>query len=120
MIAVDRDALRCDLAETYGVVHWRELSVEELAALAFGLRDDSRIKLKISGLSASLDSILLACIVDKLNILIWQQTKDGAKGRNRPRSFAEVLVGRKKKDTDVLAFDSAEEFEAALKRFEEL
>ena len=120
-MATDEDALRCDLAEAYGVIDWRGLSVEKLAVLACGLRDNSRIKIKMSGLSVSIETLLMACMVDKLNFLIWMQTKDGTKGRNRPKSFAETLAGKDNKDKDenVLAFDSAEDFEAALKRFEE-
>lgn len=72
-----------------------------------------------SGLGVPIETLLLACIVDKLNILIWQNTRDGSKGRNRPKSFAEVLLGRdKKKDENIVAFDTAEDFEAALRKFD--
>ena len=98
---------------------WRALPVYTVAALACGLRDSSRTKMRESGLGVPIDTLLLACIVDKLNILIWQNTKDGAKGRNRPRSFAEVLAGKdKKNESQVAAFDTADEFEAALRKFD--
>ena len=104
----------CDLAEQYGILNIEGLPVNTLATLVYGLGEDSRIKRNISGVNASLNTLLLACIVDRLGVLIWQKTKDGQKGRNRPKSFVESLV---KKDNDVESFDSVAEFEKALKRF---
>lgn len=43
MISIDRDALLCDLAETYHIYSMRGLPARTLAVLAFGLRADSRI-----------------------------------------------------------------------------
>lgn len=50
MLATDRDALICDLAETYRVLDYRALPVELLATLAAGLRQDARIWQKIAAL----------------------------------------------------------------------
>ena len=92
------------------------LSAETLATLACGLGKDARVRLSASGLKVGLDTLLLAVIVDRLGILIWQNTKDGAKGRNRPKAFADALIERRG-DDDITSFDTAEEFEEALKRF---
>ena len=110
----DYDALLCDMAETYGIYDLRALPVATLATLVSGLGQGSRIRRKVAGINAPLDTVLLACIVDRLALLIWQNTKDGSKGRNRPRGFADVFV---EKEKEVIGFDSAAEFEAALKRF---
>ena len=48
MMAVDRDAWICDLAETYRIFDYRALPVGLLATLSFGLREDSRIKQKMN------------------------------------------------------------------------
>lgn len=48
MYAADRDALLCDLAETYGVYDFRALPVATVAVLACGLRADSRIAARLS------------------------------------------------------------------------
>jgi hypothetical protein len=114
MMAEDKTALICDLAETYGVLNYRELPVETLAALSVGLRENSRIKMKLSGTKAEPDILLLAAAVDRLTFLAWSKTKDAEKGRNRPRSIVDVITG-KKSENDILAFDTAEEFEAARK-----
>ena len=44
MIALDEDALTCDLAETYGIYEFRLLPPAKIAVLACGLSEDSRIK----------------------------------------------------------------------------
>ena len=44
MIAVDENALMCDLAETYGIYHYRQLPPTLVAVFCSGLRENSRIK----------------------------------------------------------------------------
>lgn len=112
MLAVDRTALICDLAETYGILDYKVLPVETLAALSVGLRENSRIKMKLSGAKVKPDFLLLAAAVDRLSLLVWSKTKDAEKGRKRPKSLVEVLNG-KKKEIDVMAFNTAEEWERA-------
>ena len=112
MMATDRTALICDLAETYGVLDYRELPVETLAALSAGLRENSRIRMKISGERTRADILLLAAAVDRLSFIAWSRTKDAEKGANRPRSIVDILSG-KKDSGDIMAFDTAEEFEEA-------
>lgn len=105
----------CDVAETYGIYDFQGLPVSTLATLVSGLGQGARIRRKVAGITAPLDTVLLACIVDRLALLIWQNTKDGAKGRNRPKGFADAFV---EKEKEVIGFDSAEDFKEALKRFE--
>lgn len=112
MLAVDRTALICDLAETYGILDYKVLPVETLAALSVGLRENSRIKMKLSGAKVQPDFLLLAAAVDRLSLLVWSKTKDAEKGRKIPKSLVEVLNG-KKKESDVMAFNTAEEWERA-------
>ena len=69
MLSIDRDALLCDLAETYHIYDLRALPVTTLAALSFGLRDDSRIKMKLAGIKYIPHEVLLACICDNLTML---------------------------------------------------
>lgn len=49
MIADGEDELICDLAETYQILHYRTIALPLLATLAAGLREDSRIRKKQSG-----------------------------------------------------------------------
>lgn len=112
MIALDRDALICDLAETYQIMDYKALPVETLAVLASGLGDKSRIMKKMSGTEIDIDRFLLAGIFDSLSILIWMKTKDGAHNRNRPESMLDLIMGTKQKETkEIEAFDSIEDLE---------
>ena len=71
MLRADRDALICDLAETYGVLDHRALPAKTLAVLAAGLREDSRSKMNLSGRKAARAEMLLAAAVDGLNRITW-------------------------------------------------
>ena len=112
MISEDRYALVCDLAETYGIFDYRALPVNLLATLAVGLRDDSRIKMRLSGAKATRSELLMAAMVDRLSMLLWAQTEDGRNGTNRPQSILSSIQGEDKKDSPVEAFDTADAFES--------
>ena len=117
MVRTDETALICDLAETYHVLDWRALPLKTAAALSSGLRDDSRIKMKISGRTAPNDLILLAAAVDRLSFLVWAKTKDAEKGINRPESIAAKILGiDKEKNSEYALFSTPEEFEEARRR----
>lgn len=111
MIKLDEGALICDLAETYQIYDYRQLPPTRVAVFAFGLRDDSRIKLKSSNQSVSMKNLLLAGILDELRTLVWSQTKDAQKGKNKPKMLLEILSGSEKEtNSDVVVFDSGEDF----------
>lgn len=126
MMAMDEDAVICDFAETYGIYDIQSLPVSTRATLAAGLRDDSRIKQEITQkytkeTPLGTDTILLAQGVDLLSLLLWSRTKDGQKGRNKPKSILNALLGADKKDKQKdedkpLAFDSPEDFEKMWKK----
>ena len=116
MIRTDETALICDLAETYGILDYRALPLKTVAALSSGLRDDSRIKLKISGQKISSDIALLAAAVDRLSMLVWAKTKDGQKGRNKPDSILQKLMGGRQEEEDYMVFQTPEDFDAAWKK----
>ena len=108
MIKVDENALICDLAETYQIYNYRQLPPFQVAIFAIGLREDSRIKMKLSGAKVSPNILLLSGIIDRLNLLLWFKTKDGLKGINKPKSILNELYN---KESDVSAFTSGKEFE---------
>ena len=59
----------------------------------------------------------MAMAVDALNLLVWFQSVDGQKNRNRPESIVEILQEQKiTKNEDILSFSSAEEFERERER----
>ena len=111
MVALDEASLICDLAEVYHVLDWRSLPPLTAATLAYGLGPDSRIVRSINKTPISTELILLAAIVDSLRILVWQNTKDGQKGRNAPKRILDRLLGKEEEKTSA-GFDSVDEFRA--------
>lgn len=111
MIKLDEDSLICDLAETYQIYDYKQLPPLKVAVFSCGLRENSRIKLRINNQPLSLDSFLLAGIMDKLSLLLWTKTKDGQNGRNQPALITDILLQKEKKKEDKAVFDSGEEFE---------
>lgn len=111
MIATDEQALICDMAETYGIYNYRALPVETIGVLASGLRENSRIKMKLSGLKVGIETMLLAAAADRLGMLVWMQSEDGRKNRNRPKSILNALINDEKKENDIMVFSSIEDFE---------
>ena len=107
MIKADEDSMICDFAETYNIYDYKRLPVITVAALAVGLRNDSRIKMKLSGAKAPTELMLLAAITDRLSLLLWAQSKDAAKGRNKPNLILDSL---NKKKPDYETFMSGEDF----------
>lgn len=110
MIRKDETALICDLAETYHIYDYKRLPLTTVAAFSIGLRDDSRIKMKLSGARAPANIVLAAAIVDRLSLLVWMKTKDAEKNRNRPKSILQELY---KPESETASYTSGEEFEKA-------
>lgn len=109
MIKIDKDALLCDLAETYQIYDFRQLPLTTVAVFSCGLSEDSRIKMKINNQKVKLDQIILMNISDTLKLLLWSKTKDGQKGRNKPAMWTSLL--EKPKVKNEIVFDSSEDFE---------
>lgn len=110
MMRVDKEALECDLAETYGIYDINSLPISKIAIFAKGLRENSRIKKTLGGLPADLNTILLTTITDSVNWLVWSKTKDGSKNKNKPKSLLSSLYGKTKK-TDAISLKSGKEYE---------
>lgn len=115
MIKTDEDALICDLAETYHIYNYRQLPADLVAVFSVGLRENSRIKMAMSGQRVPLETMLLASIADRVGILAWQNTEDGHKGRNAPKEFVSILT-EEPKEREESVFKSGEDFENARAR----
>lgn len=111
MFKIDEDALLCDLAENYQIYDFKQLPLSKVAVFSYGLRDDSRIKMRMNEQNVTLDNLLLAGINDALNMLVWFKTKDGQKGNNKPELLTSKLVGIAEKTSDNEVFVSGQDFE---------
>lgn len=111
MIALDEDSLICDFAETYHIFNYKELSPIQAGVLACGLRDNSRIKLKMTDMRISFDDMLLAVIADKLETQLYQYAKThGAKNLREPVSIVAQLNKAPKQDKDFTTYKSGDDF----------
>lgn len=110
MIRVDEDALVCDLAETYGIYDYRSFPMLTVATLSCGLRESSRIKMKMSGEVLSFEQAMLVNVYDRVNWLCWSKTEEAQKGENPPASLMEKLLGTEK-DGEEFGVASGEDFE---------
>lgn len=79
-----------------------------MASFVLGLRDDSRLKMKLQNRKLSTENYLLAGIFDRLSLLVWSKTKDAMKGRNRPKLLLDLL---EKKSSEFNKYYSSEDFE---------
>lgn len=106
MLAADRDALACDLWETYQVRDMEALQVRDLAMLSCGLRDSSRIKMRMSGVNHGLDTILLAGCYDALVRILNSDAE--------PASIVKILLNgdqATKQSSKTLSFTTPSAFE---------
>ncbi|WP_425540034.1 DUF5361 domain-containing protein [Microaceticoccus formicicus] len=95
------------MAETYNIYDYKKLPALKVASFCVGLRDDSRVKMKLANTKLTIEQSLLMSIFDQLNILIWSKTKDGSKGRNAPKS---LIMSFKDSDNDEIKYLTSEDF----------
>ena len=107
------DEIVCDLAEYYSVLNFLEYKPSFIATLVLGLRDNSRLMMKLANRKITLSESLEALTVDALNLLLWVKTKDSTKGRNKPRSLYDELCEDKKTFN---GFNTIEEYEKEKQR----
>ena len=104
----------CDFAEYYHVLDYKSLRPSVCATLAAGLRDGSRIMMKATESKMNTTELLLAKIADNLSILVWQNTEDGQKGNNFPKSIINEIY--RDHSEDIKSFDCGADFEAERQR----
>ena len=112
----DEDALICDLAETYNIYDYKKLPLTQVAIFAIGLKENSRIKLKMANQKVPTETLLLAGILDRLSVLLWWKTEDGQNGIHRPTMILDALDPRKNKESDVIVFNTVEDFQKTRNR----
>lgn len=110
MIALDEDALRCDMAETYHIYEMESFDPGYIAILANGLRQNSRIKLLASGLKVDVETLLLAHIADNTAINFYLKTKNAKTGKNRPKSLVKAFTSDLDDSKHARQFDSGTDF----------
>ncbi len=116
MLRTDEDALLCDFAETYNIYDLGSLPVKTVAALAFGLREDSRIKMIMAGLKVPVNQMLLAHIADSANFIKWTKTEAAVNNPSDPPDrLLNVIMGvpQAGDSKNCKSFKTIADFEAA-------
>lgn len=116
LIGDSEDLLICDFAQYYHVLDYKELRPSLAATLAVGLPDESRVKKKITGVRATLDELLLALILDNLNLFMWSRSKH--KGA-RPKKIYQLLSKPEKPKDELMSFDTPQAYEEWMARKKE-
>lgn len=101
------DLVICDLAEYYGILEYEKLPPLRIASFVLGLRENSRVMLKLQNQKITTENYLLAGILDRLSLLVWANTKDAQKGKNKPKMILDLI---NKKNVEYNTFYSGEEF----------
>lgn len=71
----------------------------------------------IVGTKYTFDTLLLASILDNLNLRTWAMSKNGQDDKNRPQSIVNRLLGREEaSESEYMLFDTAEAFEEMWKK----
>lgn len=112
MYELDKEALLCDLAETYQIYDFESIPLTKIAIFAKGLREDSRIRMKMSQSKFNVKESLLAGILDRLTLILYSKTKDAEKGKNYPK----LLLDEAEKKEELQGFTSSEDFEKIRRR----
>lgn len=114
MYSLDYGSLICDFAETYHVYDLQSLPVRTAAFFACGLRESSRIRMKISGYKVPMDTLIAAKISDVLSLMLWSQSE---KGTPKPQGLLEQFLSETtdKAESEEMSFESGSAFEKARK-----
>ena len=110
MIAADKDAVICDLAETYHIYDYRALPVTLLATLCCGLRENSRIRMKLEELHPVPVEFMVARAADDIAAIRYALT--AKKGDETPEFYTDLILG-KVKQKKASGFATVEDYERA-------
>lgn len=112
MLSTDEDLFICDMAETYHILDYKALPVELLAVLASGLRENSRIKMKIAGINYIPPEVVLPQMADCLLLIL-----KGLSGNKKvDRLMMDILYDKNLSKKPAEGFDSGADFDIAWKQ----
>lgn len=111
MMNLDKNALLCDIAETYHIYDYRSLPLHMVGIFACGLREDSRIMMKVMGVKVNTIQTLIALIADNTRLIAWLQSSDGEKGINRPKPLLAMMSEEKYSENNIETFENGQQFD---------
>ena len=112
MIETDESALICDFAETYHIYDYRALPVSYAATLAYGLRGDSRIRLKLGEVKEEVPCFISAAKAADCLALFVNSLRE--EPEECPALLTDIIYGRwKKEEKKKTSYSSGEDFRNA-------
>ena len=112
MIETDESALICDFAETYHIYDYRALPVHYAATLAYGLRCDSRIRLKLGEVKEEVPCFISAAKAADYLALIVNSLRE--EPEECPALLTDIIYGRaQKEEQKKTSYSSGEDFRSA-------
>ena len=112
MIETDESALICDFAETYHIYDYRALPVSYAATLAYGLRSDSRIRLKLGEVKEEVPCFISAAKAAYCLALFVNSLRE--EPEECPALLTDIIYGRgQKEETKKTSYSSGEDFRNA-------
>lgn len=110
MLATDEEALICDFAETYHILDYKALPVKQRAVLASGLRETSRIKMKMAGMKHVPLEISMIHAADYLGRILYCLAAE--ENDDPPERLIDIMMGHVKTREQPAGFASGAEYEA--------
>ena len=112
MIETDESALICDFAETYHIYDYRALPVHYAATLAYGLRCDSRIRLKLGEVKEEVPCFISAAKAADCLALIVNSLRE--EPEECPALLTDIIYGRgQNEEQKKTSYSSGEDFRSA-------
>ena len=112
MIETDESALICDFAETYHIYDYRALPVSYAATLAYGLRGDSRIRLKLGEVKEEVPCFISAAKAADCLALFVNSLRE--EPEECPALLTDIIYGRgQKEEQKKTSYSSGEDFRSA-------
>ena len=112
MIETDESALICDFAETYHIYDYRALPVSYAATLAYGLRGDSRIRLKLGEVKEEVPCFISAAKAADCLALFVNSLRE--EPEECPALLTDIIYGRgQKEEKKKTSYSSGEDFRNA-------
>ena len=66
--------------------------------------------MKMIGAELTRSELLQTVIADYLALIVWSKTRDGQKGRNKPKPLRDVIT-KGKNNSDIVGFTTHDDFE---------
>ena len=112
MIETDESALICDFAETYHIYDYRALPVSYAATLAYGLRCDSRIRLKLGEVKEEVPCFISAAKAADCLALFVNSLRE--EPEECPALLTDIIYGRgQNEEKKKTSYSSGEDFRSA-------